>query len=152
MLSTLFFELIVVLFLISRPSKRFLILLIPLVLILIAFLLRMWCRFFSSLIFAWYLLLILSYQLLASMVLFLRLCVSNTTSYICHIQVVCFPSLMMMMMRKRKRRRRRRIMLSREDCFIFYSIKFYSCDFFLLVILAQSLLYLHLLRITIFFI
>ena len=148
MLSTLFFGLIVVLFLISRPSKRFLILLMPLVLILMAFLLRMQCRFFSDLIFAWYLLLILPYQLLASMVLFLRLCVRDTTSYICYIQVVCFPPLMMM----RRRRKRRRIMLSREGCFIFYSIKSCSCDFFLLVILAQSLLYLHLLRITIFFI
>ena len=152
MLSTLFFGLIVVLFLILRPSKRFLILLISLVLILMAFLLRMWCRFFSSPIFAWYLLLILPYKLLASIVLFLRLCVSDTTSYICYIQVVCFSPLMMMMRRRRKRRRRRRIMLSREGCFIFHCIKFCSCDLFLLVILAQSLLYLHLLRITIFFI
>ena len=43
-------------------------------------------------------------------------------------------------------------MLSREDSFIFYPIKSYPCDLFLLVILAQSLLYLYLLRITIFFI
>ena len=148
MLSTLLFGLIVVLFLILRPSKRFFMLLIPPVLIPMVFLLRIWHRSFSSLMFTWYPLLILPYQLLALMVLFLRLCVSKTTSYIYYIQAVCFLPLMVMMMR----RRGRRVMLSRESSFIFYPIKSCPYNFFLLVILAQSLLYLHLLRITIFFI
>ena len=139
MLLILLFGLIVVFFLISRPNKRFLTLPIQPILIPIAFLIRMWHRFFSSLMFAWYSLLMLSYQLLVSMVFFLRLCVSDTTSHICHVQVVCFSPLIMIMI---IRRRRREVMLSREDSFIFYPIKSYPCDLFLLVILAQSFLYL----------
>ena len=120
MLLTLLFGLIMALFVISRPSKRFLILPVPPVLISMAFHLRMRCRFFSSLMCAWYLLLMLPYQLLTLMVLSMRLWIDNTASHICYIQAVCFPPLMMMMMMRR--RRRRRVMRSRKGSFIFIAL------------------------------